>query len=72
MKAGASMPEQTRVDELRKWNLEQIEEMLAQLKAAICSLTIFHNFEDDATAQQFFEELQDIETRVRRLCEVIG
>lgn len=65
------MNKKNREEMLKRRTLDQVSDGLARLRAAFCALTIFHTFEDDAAAQAFFQELEEIEGRVKRLCERI-
>jgi hypothetical protein len=63
---------QRSVNELKKRALEEVSSSIDRMKAAIAALTLFHRWETDAAAQAFFQELEEIEGRVRRPCEGIS
>lgn len=61
-----------RINELKKRTQAKVSNSIDRLKAAVCGLTIFHAFEDDAATQAFFAELEDVEERINTLCRSIA
>ncbi len=66
------MTERERLQRLKRETMDEVYAGRAYLKATVCALTLFHKWDDDVSAQQFFRELEDIDGRIERLCERIG
>jgi hypothetical protein len=62
------MTENERLQRLKQETMDEVSAGRAYLKAAVCALTLFHEWKDDATAQRFFRELEEIDGRIQLLC----
>jgi hypothetical protein len=69
---GKPATEPAREKALQQRALKEVTTNVARLKASIVALTIFYTFEDDTAAQAFFQELAEVEARIRALCGQIG